>query len=170
MNHAEVLIDAFERIRGVVHDTLDDIPTDALTYRPDPEANTIAWLVWHLTRVQDDHIAGVAGSEQVWTADGWNDRFGLPFDDGEIGYGQSADDVGRVSAGADLLRDYLDAVHAKTVAYIGSLAAEDLGRVVDENWSPPVTLGVRLVSVVADDLQHAGQAAYLLGMFTRAQA
>lgn len=168
VNHAGVLVDAFERIKGVVHDTLDDIPAEALTFRADAEANTIAWLIWHLTRVQDDHVAGVAGSEQVWTADGWSERFALPFDDGAIGYGQSSDDVAAVTTGADLLRDYHDAVYAKTVAYVNSLRADDLDRVIDENWDPPVTLGVRLVSVVSDDLQHAGQAAYVRGLFDRA--
>ncbi|MDJ0396312.1 DinB family protein [Rhodococcus sp. G-MC3] len=168
MNHVAVLVEAFERIKGVVHDTLDDIPADALTYRLDAEANTIAWLIWHLTRVQDDHVAGVAGAEQVWTSDGWEARFDLPFDGAAIGYGQSAADVAAVTTGADLLREYHDAVHARTVAYIESLTAEDLDRVVDENWNPPVTLGVRLVSVVSDDLQHAGQAAYVRGVFERA--
>lgn len=170
MNHAAVLTDAFDRIRELVHSVLDDVPDDALTFRPDAEANTIAWLVWHSTRVQDDHIAGVAGSEQVWTADGWEQRFGLPFEQGDIGYGQSSDDVAAVTSGADLLRDYHDAVHAKTVAYVESLSAGDLDRVVDDNWDPPVTLGVRLVSVVSDDLQHMGQAAYVKGLFDRAQA
>jgi uncharacterized damage-inducible protein DinB len=167
MNHAAILVDAFERIKGVVHDTLDDIPDQALTYRPDADANTVAWLIWHLTRVQDDHVAGVAGSEQVWTADGWHERFALPFDTGDIGYGQSSDDVAAVTSSAALLRDYHDAVHAKTKAYVESLTAEDLDRVVDDNWDPPVTLGVRLVSVVSDDLQHAGQAAYVRGLFSR---
>ncbi len=167
MNHAGVFVEAFERIKGVVHSTLDDIPTEALTYRADPEANTIAWLIWHLTRVQDDHIAGVAGSDQVWTADGWNDRFGLPFDNSDIGYGQSADEVAAVMSSADLLRDYYDAVHAKTATYVQYLNAQDLDRVVDENWDPPVTLGARLVSVISDDLQHTGQAAYIRGLFER---
>ncbi|MBY6411530.1 DUF664 domain-containing protein [Rhodococcus sp. BP-252] len=168
MNHAAVLVDAFERIKGVVHDTLDDIPDQALSFRPDSDANTVAWLIWHLTRVQDDHVAGVAGSEQVWTADGWHERFALPFDAGDIGYGQSSDDVAAVTSSAELLRDYHDAVHARTKAYVESLTAEDLDRVVDDNWDPPVTLGVRLVSVVSDDLQHAGQAAYVRGLFSRA--
>ena len=167
MNNAEVLIDAFERIKGIVDDTLDEIPTPALVYRPAADANTIAWLIWHLTRVQDDHVAGVAGSAQVWTADGWSIRFGLPFDDDAIGYGQNTEDVAAVTTGADLLREYHAAVHAKTVAYVESLSAADLDRVVDDNWDPPVTLGVRLVSVVADDLQHAGQAAYVRGLFER---
>lgn len=136
MNHAVVLADAFGRIKEVVHDVLDDIPADALTFRPDPNANTIAWLIWHLTRVQDDHIADAAGSEQVWTADGWDNRFGLPFERAAIGYGQNSDDVAAVTTGAELLREYHDAVHARTVPYIESLSAEDLDSIVDENWSP----------------------------------
>lgn len=167
MNHSDLLTDAFGRIQEIVHSVLDDIAPEALTYRPDSDANSIAWLIWHLTRVQDDHVAGVAGSEQVWTSDSWVSRFDLPFDPSEIGYGQSSSDVAAVTADADLLRAYHDAVHAKTVAYVQNLTAEDLDRVVDRNWTPEVTLGARLVSVVADDLQHAGQASYVLGLHSR---
>ncbi|MCJ0895168.1 DinB family protein [Rhodococcus sp. ARC_M5] len=167
MNHNELLTDAFGRIKELVHSVLDDIPAAALTYRPDADANSIAWLLWHLTRVQDDHIAGVAGSEQVWTSDSWFESFGLPFDKSDIGYGQSSSDVAQVTSSADLLRDYHDAVHSKTVAYLSSISTDDLDRIVDENWDPPVTLGARLVSVVSDDLQHAGQASYVLGLYTR---
>lgn len=167
MNHNDLLTDAFDRIKELVHSVLDDIPAAALTYRPDADANSIAWLVWHLTRVQDDHIAGVAGSEQVWTSDSWFERFGLPFDKSDIGYGQSSSDVAEVASSAELLREYYDAVHSKTIAYLGSVGVDDLDRIVDENWNPPVTLGTRLVSVLSDDLQHAGQASYVLGMYSR---
>ena len=117
--------------------------------------------------MQDDHIAGVAGSEQVYTSAGFAARFDLPFDDGDIGYGQSSDDVAAVTAPADLLLEYVDAVHHRTVEYLGGVSAEDLDRVVDENWDPPVTLAVRLVSVLSDDLQHVGQAAYVRGVLDR---
>lgn len=167
MNESEVLIDAFDRIAEVVHATVEDLPDAAFTYRIDPDANTIAWLIWHLTRVQDDHIAGVAGSEQVWTASGWADRFDLPFDRSSIGYGQSSDDVGQVTTGRELLLGYHDAVHERTVEYLRTLSGADLDEVVDHNWTPPVTLGVRLISVVSDDLQHAGQAAYVAGVLSR---
>lgn len=167
MDHRGALIDAYDRIKETVHQTLDGLDPAALTYRIDPEANTVAWLVWHLARVQDDHIAGVADSEQVYIAQGWNDRFGLPFDDDAIGYGQSTEDVGKVDVDADLLVGYVDAVHARTVEYLDTLTAEDLDRVIDENWDPPVTLAVRLISVVSDDLQHIGQAAYIRGVFER---
>src|SRR3954451_11247231 len=165
---AELLSEAHGRIRGLVHRVLDGLPDDALTARLDPEANSIAWLVWHLTRVQDDHVAHVAGTEQVWTANGWADRFALPFAPPTIGYGQSSDEVGQVrGVPADLLAGYYDDVHATTTAYLSGLTDADLDRVVDRRWDPPVTLAVRLVSLISDDLQHAGQAAFVRGVLER---
>ena len=164
----ELLSEAFGRVRAVVHSALKDASIAALTFRADPEANTIAWLVWHLTRVQDNHIADLLGESQVWTAHGWVDRFDLPFDPEATGYGQSAGDVAAVRADADLLAGYYDAVHTRTIECLQTLAGTDFARIVDTSWDLPVTLGVRLVSILSDDLQHAGQAAYLRGLAERA--
>ena len=163
----DLLRDGFDRVRSTVHGAVDGLGSDALTYQVDPGANSIAWLVWHLARVQDDHVADVAGSGQVWTAAGWADRFGLPFDVSAIGYGQDADEIGAVDVPAELLAGYADAVLDRTLEYVGTLSESDLDRVVDENWTPPVTLAVRLMSVLDDDLQHAGQAAFLRGVVGR---
>lgn len=168
MRTAELLTEAYGRIQGVVHSVVKDAGLETLTYRPDPDANSIAWLVWHLSRVQDDHLSDVLDEEDVWIAGGWADRFGLPFDPGATGYGQSSAEVGQVRVSADLLAGYYDAVHARTLALLGGLTDGDLDRVVDESWDPPVTLGVRLVSVLGDDLQHAGQASYVRGLARRA--
>jgi uncharacterized damage-inducible protein DinB len=167
MDHTELLVDAVTRIRDLVHHTLDGLPAEHLTTRLDPEANTIAWLIWHLTRVQDDHIAEVAGHDQAWLADGWYDRFALPFDAHAIGYGQTAAEVIQVTASADLLTGYHDAVHVRTIDFVRSLSSAELDRVVDRRWDPPVTLGVRVMSVISDDLQHVGQAAYVRGVLSR---
>jgi hypothetical protein len=167
MNTAELLIEAYSRVPDGVARILDGLDEAALTARPDAEANSIAWLIWHLSRGQDAQIADVAGTEQAWTADGWAERFALPFDASATGYGQSAEEVGAVRASADQLRGYLDAVHRRTVEFLSTLAEEDLDRIVDERWDPPVSLGVRLVSIVGDDLQHLGQAAYVRGLYER---
>jgi uncharacterized damage-inducible protein DinB len=165
MNSAELLTDAFERVRETVHEVVDGLSPDRLATRPTDDSNSIAWLVWHLTRVQDDHIADVAGVEQVWTAGGWAERFGLPLPPSDTGYGHDARavDAVRVESG-ELLTGYYDAVHEQTLRYVAGLTDADLDRVVDEAWDPPVTLGVRLVSVINDDTQHAGQAAFLRGL------
>jgi hypothetical protein len=167
MNTAELLTDAFGRIGEEVHAAVDGLTPEQLAYRVDPEANSIAWLVWHLTRVQDDHVAEVAGTEQAWIEQGWVDRFGLPFSRRATGYGQSPDEVGEVRVEAELLTGYYDAVAERTLAYVGGLTDADLDRIVDERWDPPVTLGVRLVSVIGDDEQHVGQAAFVRGILQR---
>jgi uncharacterized damage-inducible protein DinB len=164
MTPAQLLIDAFGRIEQAGRAAVEDLDEDQLAHRPGPDANPIAWLVWHLARVQDDHVADMAGLEQVWTAQGYADRFDLPFEDSATGYGQTSEEVGQVRASADLLADYLSAVTAQTVSYLETVTDDDLDRIVDKRWDPPVTLAVRLVSVVSDDLQHAGQAAYVRGL------
>jgi Protein of unknown function (DUF664) len=164
MTPAELLTDAFERILKTATAAVDGLTQDQLATRPAPEANSIAWLVWHLTRIQDDHVADVAGTEQVWTAQDFVTRFDLPFESSATGYGMNSEEVGHVRVGAELLAGYLRAVHDATVAYLATVTPEDLDRIVDERWDPPVSLGVRLVSVVSDDLQHAGQAAYARGL------
>ena len=161
-------MDGFDRINEVVHEVVEGLTPEQLVFRVDAEANSIAWLVWHLTRVEDDHVAEVANAEQVWTSKGWIERFGLPFGASEHGYGHSSQDVAavRVSSG-DLLIGYYDDVHDETVKYVAGLTDPDFDRIVDRRWDPPVTLGVRLISVIADGLQHAGQAAFIRGVVER---
>lgn len=165
MTPAELLLDTFGRLPGTVHDVLDGLSAEDLAWRPTPEANSIGWLVWHLTRVQDDHVADAAGHEQVHTAGGWHERLGLPFPAADTGYGHTPDQVAAV-AGVEAaeLAAYFDAVHERTAAYLRTLDGDGLDRVVDTRWDPPVTLGVRLVSVADDDAQHVGQAAYVRGL------
>src|SRR5690349_6925387 len=148
MNEAELLTDAFDRIKQSVRGVVADLSDDQLAHRVDGRANSIAWLVWHLTRIQDDHVADVAGHDQVWLADGWQQRFGLPLEPRDHGYGHTSEQVAAVRASAALLSGYHVAVHERTVTYLATLTGAHLDRVVDERWDPPVTLGVRLVSVV----------------------
>ncbi|MGI8647681.1 MAG: hypothetical protein DLM55_10105 [Acidimicrobiales bacterium] len=168
MVHTELLTDAFDRVRGVVHAATAGLTGKELAIRLDSEANSIAWLVWHLTRVQDDHIAELANTEQAWTAQGWYERFQLPLPPDSTGYGHSSMDVATVQVdSAQLLTGYHDAVHEQTTRYIRELGDSDFSRVIDESWNPSVTLGVRLISVISDDLQHAGQAAFIRGVIRR---
>jgi uncharacterized damage-inducible protein DinB len=165
----DVLVDAFGRALDDVRRAVTGLDADALSYRPDADANHVAWLVWHLTRVQDDHVADLAGTEQVYTAAGWADRFALDLDPSSMGFGHTREDVAKVQVDdPGLLVGYLEAVHERTVSYLRSLSESDLDEVIDDAWDPPVTRGVRLISVVDDDIQHAGQAALVAGIARRA--
>jgi uncharacterized damage-inducible protein DinB len=167
MTSTELLEDAFQRVRDSVYPAVSGLSAEELAYRLDSESNSIAWLVWHLTRIQDDHIADLDGAEQAWTSKGWFERFDLPLDPSDTGYGHDSATVALVAADSHQLLGYFEDVHAKTMAFVRSLDEDALDRVVDKRWNPPVTMSVRLVSVVNDDLQHVGQAAYVRGIVQR---
>jgi len=167
MTPAELLTDQFERIHDLFADVVDGLSLEAAHARPSARAgaggNSIAWLLWHAARIQDDHVAGLSGQDQSWAT--WRDRFGLPLDDWDHGYGHSSEQVDSVRVeDLSLLVEYQDAVHQQTLAYLQGVDEAELDRVVDENWDPPVTAGVRLVSIVGDELQHLGQAQYAKGL------
>lgn len=169
-----VLSDAFDRVHELVGTVVEGLDADSLLWRPDAKANSIAWLVWHLSRVQDDHVTGLgdaAGNgeaEQVWTSAGWSSRFALPYPVEVIGYGQSIADVDAfVLTEPAVLTGYHEDVHTMTVAALGAMTEQNYRRVVDEHWDPPVTAAARLVSVLNDIGQHVGQAAYVRGLRER---
>lgn len=162
-----ILADAFDRVADQVAGIACDLSEADAGYRPDADANSIAWLLWHLTRVQDDHVAGLADQEQVWTSEGFAERFGLPFDDAEHGYGHTSEQVAQVRTPPAELAAYHAAVHRATGRYLATITAAELERVVDTAWDPPVTCAVRLVSVIEDCTAHAGQAAYVKGLAGR---
>lgn len=164
MKSNELLLDCFGRIRETVAAVLDGIDDESLVRRPAGTGNSIAWLVWHLGRVEDAQVASAAGLQQVWTSQEFAGRFGLPLPVRDTGYGHSTQQVDAVQAPPDLLLEYYEAVHRQTVEFVTTLGDADLDRIVDRRWDPPVMLGVRLVSTIADCLQHVGQAAYAKGL------
>lgn len=168
MQSVNILRDAFGRIPGLAHRAARNLDAAGLSYQPDPDANSIAWLIWHMTRIQDDHIAGLADREQTWTADGWAQRLNLPFSVHDTGYGHTSQQVASLRpATPDDLLGYHDATAARTMEYLGTIDDDALDQVIDRSWNPPVTAGVRLVSVIGDCHQHVGQANYLRGIVDR---
>ncbi len=164
---SRLLVDEFQRVRDAVYPAANALDDGELAYRPDAESNSIAWLVWHLSRQQDRVVSSLSGLEPVWTATGWFDRFGLALDPTDTGYGHDSVTAGTVTSTADLLLGYFEDVHRRTVAWVGSLDDDALSKVLDETTVPPVTVESRLVGAIVDDLQHAGQAAYLRGIAQR---
>jgi hypothetical protein len=165
MEIAPLLLDLFGRIPPLAEAAVEGLDAEQLHQAPEPGANTIGWLVWHLTRVQDHHVSELLGTEQVWAGGDWARRCGLEPDPSDTGYGHSAEEVRAVQPeSADVLLGYLGEVDARTRTMLAGLVPDDLDRVVDRRWDPPVTLGVRLVSIADDCLQHVGQAAYVRGL------
>lgn len=167
MDANELLIDTFGRIHDLYGGIAADLDLEQAHHRPEGTGNSIVWLLWHVARLEDDHVVGLSGGTQLWHGE-WADRFGLPLDSDDIGYGHSSADVDAVQVSSlDDLVAYQDAVHQQALRYLEGAGADELDRVVDRSWNPPVTAGVRLVSLVGDCLQHLGQAAYVKGLAAR---
>lgn len=165
MRSAELLSDAFSRIDHIVSQVLTGLDVEALNWRPGGSGNSISWLVWHLSRAQDEQVADVAGIGSVWATSGFAARFALPLEASDTGYGHSSDQVSAVHfESTKLLRDYHQAVLAQSLEYVRGLQDADLDKIVDRRWDPPVSLGVRLISILDDCVQHGGQAAYVKGL------
>lgn len=160
----ELLRDSFTRLIEHVDDLTENLTDEVAYYRPTPEANTITWLIWHSARIQDAQLCDIAGLEQVWFRDGWVDRFALDLPRDAHGYGQTPEEVAKVRASPELLAGYYHAVHKLSLEYVASVSADELARIVDERWTPPVTASARLVSIIDDAAQHLGQAAYIRGL------
>jgi hypothetical protein len=168
MNVASVLLELYGRLPPLVHEAVDGLDPEDLIASPSGGSNSIAWLVWHSARVQDHHVSELLGAEQIWTTSDWAKQFSLSPDPSNTGYGHSAPEVAAVRpVAATALVDFFDAVYARTCEMLEDVTSEDLDRVVDRRWDPPVTLGVRLISIADDSLQHLGQAAYVRGMLRR---
>lgn len=169
----ELLLDGFDRVRESLLGVLDGADAGLLLYRPGVRANPVGWLLWHLSRVQDDHMAGLAralGIEeapgQCWGDGGWDERFALPYGRWDIGYGHTEADVAGFSVGdPGLLAGYHEQVAEMTKGIVHRLTTEDYVRIVDTRFSPQVSAGVRLISVLNETSQHIGQAAYVKGLY-----
>lgn len=165
MECTDLIVDGLSRVNDTLLDLLDGLSEQQLAFRPTETANSIGWIAWHLTRVQDDHVSELAGRPQAWLTDGWYERFGRSQDGSDTGYGHSASEVGAFRVpDAQVLTDYHSAVYRRSLEYLRRVDNEDFDRVIDTRWDPPVTVGVRLVSVVDDCAQHVGQVGYLRGI------
>jgi len=168
MDTPTLLADAFGRIQEDAYLAAEGRTAAELAYQPDPAANSIAWLVWHLARVEDGHMSEIADLPQAWISDGWAERFGREPDPHDVGFGHTPEQVRTIRpAGPELLLQYLDAVTARTLEYLPTITPDRLDRIIDERWDPPVSVGVRIVSVIDDCTQHAGQANYVRGLLER---
>ena len=165
MDCRDLVIDGLGRVEEDLRRGLDGLTAEQLAFRPAEHSNSIAWLAWHLTRVEDDHVSELAGRAQAWIDEKWHARFDKPAHSHDTGFGYSPDQVAAIRpASAQVLVDYHVAVHKRSLEYLQSVTCEALDRVIDTRWDPPVTVGVRLISVVNDCTQHVGQLAYVRGL------
>jgi hypothetical protein len=165
MESAGLVLDALGRVRDMVGSAVKDLTPEELLAPPRPH---IAWLAWHLSRVQDANFSGLMQQPQLWIAGGWHARFNMPPEPRDYGSGhrQTRAQVEAFTVtDKQLLLDYLDAVFAQSRSYLSMVSNSDLNRELDEpQYQPRPTLSVRLTSVINCNTRHAGQIEYLRGL------
>ncbi|WP_422742741.1 DinB family protein [Micromonospora sp. WMMD754] len=163
-------------VRGLVHRTqrellavLDGLEPDLLDRAAKAGTNSIGWLLWHLTRSHDRNISELRGSQQVWLSDGWHARFGRGADPSDTGYRHSrAEAAAFQSPAPELVVAYHRAVVDMIDHYLDAASLDELSRrVASPTLGDTATVQDRLVGLLADGLQHVGQAALLRGMLER---
>ena len=165
MEWRELVVDGYDRLPELVEEALAGVRAADLDWPPRPDCNPLGWTVWHLTRVQDGQIADLMGEADLWTRDGWHQKFDRPPDHDDSGYGHTAAQVSAFrSPSAKVQLDYLRAVTDRTKQYLASLSPTELDRELDESGPEPPMVGVRIVSILADCHHHAGEASYIRGL------
>ena len=163
MEWRQLIIDSYERISQVMERALEGLTLDDLNQQPNPDSNSMGWLAWHLTRAQDRGIAGLMEEEQLWVKDGWHSRFNRPHDPQDFGLGHSPEDLAAFkSPDVQTLLAYHHVVLERSKHYISTISESDLDRKLDHPKYP--TVGARLVGIISDNFQHAGQIAYVHGL------
>lgn len=162
MSSSDVFTRAFEAIQRRFVLTVEDATPEQLSYQPHPEANSLAWLAWHLTRWQDTQVSRFAGLDQAWVS-GWAAKFDHPSDASDTGLGHTSTQVSEFRADARLLLGYHQAVYERTLEYLQRVTEADLDQEVQEPRGVDTIRG-RLVGVLSDNFQHVGQMAYLRGL------
>ena len=143
--------------------TLEGLTPAEVRWQPTLHTNHIAWLVWHMARMEDRWVSRVRQHPEVWTADGWAERFRM--DSASNGVGQTMEEVRAMPEIplTDLLA-YFDAVRAVTRPYLAQATDTDLSREYPLPRGGTVTGSWVLGHILVEESQHLGQVALLRGM------
>jgi hypothetical protein len=166
MEWKDLILDGFERVPSELEEILKGLTPADLDWQPAGQCNSIGWTVWHLARVQDAQISDLDGEEQLYLREKWFLKFQRPSDPKDTGYGDSLQNVADFrSPDSRVLSGYLRATTSRSQAYLKSVALPALDRTLNEPWFKPLpTVGVRLVSILVDACQHAGEVSYIRGL------
>ena len=166
MDWRDLMVDGFGRIQESLEEALNGLTADDLDRLPCPDCNSIGWLAWHTSRIQDEEMENLMVEEQLWVKGGWHARFNRPPDPKDTGTGHTSEQVAAFrSPDVETFLAYHRAVSERTNSYLAALPASELGRELNEPWWQPVpTVGVRIVSVLADNLMHVGELSYVRGL------
>lgn len=168
MKWQSFVLDQFDRIEYELGLVLDGLSVEDLNRQPALGSSSIGWLAWHLTRSIDRDMSELMGSEQIWVAGKWYEKWGREPSPAETGIGHSEQQVKEFkSPHTDVIMAYHKAIIARIRPYIeNELTEDELDRQIRSRTLKNLsTVMRRVTSVIQDGFVHLGQAAYVRGMY-----
>jgi len=160
----QFIIALLEAAYRSIKQSTDGLTDEQLYYQPTPESNSIAWLVWHLSRWRDYISATISGEPQIWVSAGWAQRYGMP--DTRTGMGDTPAQMTAFRVARAVLFGYVDAAHQRTVERVAALTPTQLQQPIASHTGERRPAWRALVGMCGDSAQHTGQIAYLRGMMS----
>ena len=166
MDLRDFIIRSLEEIQEDLKRSVDGLTKEDLMTQPQPGANHIAFMIWHMTRVEDKLLHNLFQcSPQLWESGKWYERMGLPEDPKSTGFGYTAEQVSCFpSVQPHELMDYVEAVRADTLDYLENIDAASLDEKVTAPPLGEVSIGNLISILVVELAQHVGQIAYVRGL------
>ena len=160
----QFIIALLEAAYRSIKQATDDLTDEQLYYQPTAETNSIAWLVWHLSRWRDAVSATISGEAQIWVSAGWAQRCGIP--DERTGLGDTPAQVTAFRVERAVLFGYVEAAHQCTVGRVAALTPTQLEQSITSYTGEKRPAWRALAGVCGDSAQHTGQIAYLRGLMS----
>ena len=149
----------------VLRRALSELSTEELNSHPcGPGTNSIAWLIWHLTRIQDLSASARMGKDQAWVAEGFHAKFGMEADFMKFNSFTPEELDAFPQMDAESLLGYYECARGYLTEYVNSLSASDLDAPVPPRPHGPENVGDALGITLADNTQHFGQIAFIMGV------
>ena len=165
---AESIIYALQRNWEMVDSALEGLDEAALARQPSDQCNSAAWILWHMTRVVDTFVhTRLRSIPQLWTQNGWHQKFDMPDDAEDRGVGWTAGQVAAWQSPAkEVQLGYYAAIKSAATEYLESLTVADLEKtMVIPPVAEPRSVAMLLGQFTWDNVAHGGQIAYLRGLF-----
>lgn len=145
---------------------VDSLSQEELMRQPQPGANHIAFILWHMVRAEDWFFHYLFQRvPQVWESEQWHEKLNLPDDPRVTGFGYTEEQV--ASFPSIQLRDliaYSEAVRARTVDYLRSVNPARFDEIAKSRLFGEVSIGNLIGHLLIELAQHVGQIAYIREM------
>ena len=161
MDAKEFALEALERARAVTMIAIDGLTPEHFHWRPNPTANSIAFLLWHISRVEDRFTSDLRNMEEIWLTEEWHKKFAVAISENGIGWGP--EQIQDFRPAIELVVSYLQRVRNISLETISRLNISQFKEQLTPS-RPDFTVANTLQTIVYHENHHQGAIGYIRGL------